>query len=189
MHSPMKTDLILERLPMQLRRAMMMITLSTLAVPAARANHYRIYFQGSEAVALQASGQPVPVAAVGPAPVAVPVPAAAVPAAPAVATIPVPAPPVGAPMAYANPNLAANCPTCVPGGNANAHHGAGVPNQIVTFLHPYTGKAVTVPLTLPVGRPSIVTRSDRIIYNYGLFGYKIVVKFLPTGLVEVRYND
>lgn len=89
----------------------------------------------------------------------------------------------------ANPtNLAASCPTCVPGGTADANFGAGVPNQIVTFLHPYTNQAVTVPLTLPVGKPRIVTRSDRIIYDYGLFRDKVVVIFRPGGLVEVVYR-
>lgn len=83
------------------------------------------------------------------------------------------------------PNLANDCPTCVRGPNTK---GAGVPNQIVTFLHPYTQKAITVPLTLPAGKPRLVTRADRIIYNYGLFGYKVVVRFLPNGQVEVRYR-
>lgn len=82
-------------------------------------------------------------------------------------------------------NLADNCPTCVTGPSTK---GAGTPNQIVTFLHPYTNKAITVPLTLPVGRPTIITRSDRIIYSYGLFSYRVVVKFLPNGQVEVRYR-
>ena len=68
------------------------------------------------------------------------------------------------------------------------NYGAGVPNQIVTFLHPYTNQAVTVPLTLPVGKPTITTRTDRIIYNYGLLSPKVVIKFLPAGGVEVRYN-
>ena len=63
-----------------------------------------------------------------------------------------------------------------------------LPNQIVTFLHPYTNQAITVPLTLPVGRPRIVTRSDRIIYNYGLFSHRVVVKFLRNGQVEVNYR-
>src|SRR5690606_7294078 len=68
----------------------------------------------------------------------------------------------GAPRAsgYVGPvgdphNLADNCPTCVQGPTTQ---GAGTPNQIVTFLHPYTNKAITVPLTLPVGRPTIITR-------------------------------
>lgn len=125
---------------------------------AACANHYRIYFQGTDAVALQS---------------------AAVPAAGYLGTAPPPP----------SNNLSATCPTCVPGGTASANYGAGVPNQIVTFLHPYTGQAITVPLTLPTGRPTVVTKSDRIVYNYGLFGYKVVVLFLPNGRAEVRYRD
>ena len=81
-------------------------------------------------------------------------------------------------------NLANDCPTCEQGPSTKG----GAPNQIVTFLHPYTNKAITVPLTLPVGRPTIITRSDRIIYSYGLFSQRIVVKFLPNGQVEVRYR-
>lgn len=89
----------------------------------------------------------------------------------------------------ANPtNLSASCPTCVPGGTADANFGAGVPNQIVTFLHPFTNQAVTIPLTLPVGKPRIVTRRDRIIYDYGLLRDKVVVIFRPDGLVEVAYR-
>lgn len=72
--------------------------------------------------------------------------------------------------------------------NSSRDYGAGTPNQIVTFLHPYTNKAITVPLTLPVGRPNVITRSDRIIFDYGLFSHKVVVRFLPNGLVEVRYR-
>jgi hypothetical protein len=67
-------------------------------------------------------------------------------------------------------------------------HGAGTPNQIVTFLHPYTNKAISIPLTLPVGRPRVDILSDRVVYNYGLFSYKVVVRFLPNGLVEVTYK-
>ena len=79
------------------------------------------------------------------------------------------------------------CPTCVPGGTASANFGAGVPNQIVTFLHPYTNQAISVPLTLPVGKPTIVTKRDRIVYSYGLFR-KVVVIFRPQGRVEVVYK-
>jgi hypothetical protein len=93
---------------------------------------------------------------------------------------------VGLPGAGENP--AGSCPTCVPGGTADANFGAGVPNQIVTFLHPYTNRAITIPLTLPVGRPHIVTRGNRIVYDYGLFRQKVIVIFKPDGLVEVVYR-
>jgi hypothetical protein len=92
--------------------------------------------------------------------------------------------------ASADPNnLSASCPTCVPGGTADAHFGAGVPNQIVTFLHPYTDKAITIPLTLPVGQPRIVVQRSRIVYDYGLFRQKVIVNFYPEGLVEVVYRS
>jgi hypothetical protein len=91
--------------------------------------------------------------------------------------------------AQADPNnLSASCPTCVPGGTADANFGSGVPNQIVTFLHPYTNKAISVPLTLPVGKPRIIVQRSRIVYDYGLFKQKVVVNFLPEGLVEVIYR-
>lgn len=137
---------------------------------------YRIYFQGSEVLAQQSG-------AVRQATFVAPTSPAVVPAAPL---------PAGALPAQAVPadpnNLSATCPQCVPGGSAAPHHGAGVPNQIVTFLHPYTNKAITVPLTLPVGRPNIVIRNDRVIYDYGLFSHKVIVKFLSNGLVEVIYK-
>lgn len=95
---------------------------------------------------------------------------------------------MGMPSAGASVNLGGSCPTCVPGGTADANFGAGVPNQIVTFLHPFTNQAITVPLTLPVGKPRIVTRGSRIIYDYGLFQPKVVVIFKPDGLVEVVYR-
>lgn len=137
--------------------------LATAAIaPAAWANNYRLYFKGSEVLAVQSAGAR-PAGYMG-------LQAAPGPAVPG--------------------NLSSGaCSTCVPGGSASPWGGAGTPNQIVTFFHPYTCKAITVPLTLPVGKPTIVTRSDRIVYNYGLFNYKVVVKFLPNGQVEVRYND
>jgi hypothetical protein len=141
-------------------------TLSLLTIgSAAHAAQYRIYFVGSEARAIQSASMVRPAGYVG-------VPAAADPA-----NLSVPAAPT------------AVCPT--PGAcpaPSSQYHGAGTPNQIVTFLHPYTNQAITIPLTLPVGRPKIVTKSDRIIYDYGLFSHKVIVKFLPNGLVEVIYR-
>lgn len=130
------------------------------ALAPAVAADYRIFFRGSEAIAVEsanlAPGRPAGY--------------------------------LGA--AHAAPgNLGTSCPTCVPGGSSSPFYGAGTPNQIVTFLHPYTNKAVTVPLTLPVGKPTVVIKRDRVVYNYGLFGYKVVVKFHPDGRVEVRYDD
>jgi hypothetical protein len=170
------------------------LTGMALAADPASANVYRIYYQGSEAVAV-ASAVPTlgaPVAAVGavqPAGYFGAPPAAAVGAVqpvagyqgvpPAIAAVPGPPP----------ANLSVPCPTCIPGGSPSANFGAGVPNQIVTFMHPYTGKAITIPMTLPVGRPKIITRPDRIIYDYGPFGYRATVKFEPNGRAEVKYRD
>lgn len=139
--------------------AVAMAALLTMA-PESFAGSYRLYFKGSEVLAMQ-SGAVRPAGYLG------------TPAAPA---------------APGDLNSGA-CSTCVPGGSASPWGGAGTPNQIVTFFHPYTCKAITVPLTLPVGKPTIVTRSDRIIYNYGFLRYKVVVKFLPNGQVEVKYDD
>lgn len=167
------------------------------------AAQYRIYYQGSEAVAVQSSGGPVngttviPAPPVTTAPVVVPAtgrPAgySGLPPAPSGSVItPVSVPAVAAPVVAA-PVVPA---PVVPAGRAPTlqrsadNFGAGTPNQIVTFLHPYTNQAVTVPLTLPAGRPTVVTRSDRIIYDYGLFAQKVVVKFVSNGGVEVRYRD
>ena len=61
------------------------------------------------------------------------------------------------------------------------------PNQIVTFLHPATGRNATIPLTLPEGTPRYDTRPDRIVYNYG--SYVVEVRFFNDGAIEVRYNS
>jgi len=61
------------------------------------------------------------------------------------------------------------------------------PNQMVTCRHPYTGRYVTVPLTLPEGTPRLEHRADRIIYNYGT--YVVEARFLLDGSVETVYNS
>ncbi len=61
------------------------------------------------------------------------------------------------------------------------------PNQMVTFRHPYTGRNVTVPLTLPAGTPRIEIRADRVIYDYG--AYVVEARFLPDGSVDTVYNS
>lgn len=173
------------------------VAAALLSAPIAEAANYRIYFKGSEALAMQSPGPAVAAVAVpGPPAIAVAAPpapslSAPVPTSAAVAAIPaVPVPRAAAYVAPGPPpgNLSASCPTCVPGGTTSANYGAGVPNQIVTFLHPYTNKAVTVPLTLPVGKPRIHTYADRIVYDYGLLSYKVIIKFLPDGEVRVGYR-
>jgi hypothetical protein len=50
---------------------------------------------------------------------------------------------------------------------------------------------VTVPMTLPVGNPKLITKSDRVIYDYGSLGWLgryVVVRFYPDGTVRVNYH-
>jgi len=61
------------------------------------------------------------------------------------------------------------------------------PTHLVTFLHPYTGQHVTVPLTLPEGTPRLEYRPDRVVYNYG--SYTVEAQFLRDGSVDVVYNS
>jgi hypothetical protein len=148
---------------------------AAIAGPAS-ANGERIYYKGSEAVAAQAGGGVI----VGAPAVATPVQYAA-PAAPLVA----------APVVRGVPAATPGCVNCTPGSAQAKNYGAGTPNAIVTFLHPYTNKAVSVPMTLPIGKPTITTRSDRIVYDYskfGLFGRYIIVRFFPDGTVMVHYH-
>lgn len=62
------------------------------------------------------------------------------------------------------------------------------PNQIVTFRHPFTGRNVTIPLTLPVGStPRLEHQSDAVIFNYG--SYTTTVRFFADGSADVTYNS
>ena len=61
------------------------------------------------------------------------------------------------------------------------------PNQIVTFRHPFTGRNVTIPLTLPVSTPRIEHQSDAVIFNYG--SYTATVRFFADGSADVTYNS
>jgi hypothetical protein len=149
------------------------ISAAALLGDAASANGERIYYRGSEAVAAQAGG-----AALVAAPAQYAAPQVAVPALPGAAVVPAP---VAGPA----------CVNCTPGSAQARNYGAGTPNAIVTFLHPYTNKAVSIPMTLPVGKPKIITRSDRIIYDYskfGLLGKYITVRFFPDGTVMTHYH-
>lgn len=60
------------------------------------------------------------------------------------------------------------------------------PTCQVTFLHPYTGRTVTVPLALPLSTPRIEHVRNRIVFNYG--SDTVEVRFLPDGSVDVIYN-
>lgn len=61
------------------------------------------------------------------------------------------------------------------------------PTCLLTYRHPCTGQAVTVPLALPEGTPTIEYRRNRVVYNYG--SYTVEVHFLPSGGVDVIYNS
>ena len=61
------------------------------------------------------------------------------------------------------------------------------PNQMVTIVHPYHGRTVSVPLRLPQSSPRIEHRSDRVVFNYG--SYATEVRFFPDGSVDVVYNS
>jgi hypothetical protein len=62
------------------------------------------------------------------------------------------------------------------------------PNQVVTFVHAYTGAQVQVPIAFPIdSTPRVEHRRDRIIFNYGSSTIEVV--FLPDGSVDVVYNS
>jgi hypothetical protein len=61
------------------------------------------------------------------------------------------------------------------------------PTHFASFQHPYTGRAVVVPVCLPEGAPRMEYRSARTIYNYG--SYTVEVHFLMDGTVDVVYNS
>lgn len=73
------------------------------------------------------------------------------------------------------------------GAIARPYHRTFRPNQMVTFRHPYNGRNVTVPLTLPQGAPRLEYRYDSIVYNYG--SYVVEARFLPDGAVDIVYNS
>jgi hypothetical protein len=61
------------------------------------------------------------------------------------------------------------------------------PTHLVTLRHYYTGREITIPLTLPDSTPRIEHRYARIIYNYG--SDTVEVHSLPDGTVDVIYNS
>jgi hypothetical protein len=58
--------------------------------------------------------------------------------------------------------------------------------QLVSFRHPCTGQAVTVPLALPDGTPRMEYVRDRVVYDYS--GYTVEVRFLKDGSADVVYE-
>jgi hypothetical protein len=59
--------------------------------------------------------------------------------------------------------------------------------NIVSYRHPYTGRAARVPIAFPLGTPNIQYRGDRVVYDYDTFA--VSVRFLPDGSVEVTYDS
>jgi hypothetical protein len=61
------------------------------------------------------------------------------------------------------------------------------PTHLARFRHTFSGRQITLPLTLPEGTPRIERRSNRIIYNYG--SDVVEVHFLPDGSADVIYDS
>jgi hypothetical protein len=72
-------------------------------------------------------------------------------------------------------------------GRSRPFHRVFRPNQMVTVVHSYTGRTVTVPLTLPEDTPRLEHRTDRIVYNYG--SYVVEIRFRTDGAVETVYDS
>jgi cytochrome c-type biogenesis protein CcmE len=60
------------------------------------------------------------------------------------------------------------------------------PTHLVTFKHSYTGRNITVPLTLQPGTPRMAINHESVSYNYG--SEKVEVQFLKDGSVDVVYS-
>jgi hypothetical protein len=61
-----------------------------------------------------------------------------------------------------------------------------IPNQVLSFRHPYTHAYMSVPVALPNGAPKVEQRSDRLIYDYGFVA--VVIHFVRDGSVNVSYD-
>jgi hypothetical protein len=61
------------------------------------------------------------------------------------------------------------------------------PTHRVTFKHPYTGRTITIPLSLPEDTPRMRLSRSRVIYDYG--SYTVEARFQPDGSVDVVYNS
>src|SRR6516225_9561389 len=61
------------------------------------------------------------------------------------------------------------------------------PTHLASFRHSYSGRQITVPLTLPEGTPRIEHRRNRIVYNYG--SDVVEVHFLSDGSADVIYDS
>ncbi|CAN5430688.1 hypothetical protein BH10PLA2_BH10PLA2_32410 [soil metagenome] len=61
------------------------------------------------------------------------------------------------------------------------------PTHLVTFRHSFSGRNITVPLTLRPGTPRMSYNRDSILYNYG--SESIEVEFNKDGSVDVIYSS
>jgi hypothetical protein len=73
------------------------------------------------------------------------------------------------------------------GGTRQPFFGQIKPNYVVTFRHPYSGRNVNVPMSLPDGAPRMEYLRHRIVYHYGT--YEIRVLFNEDGTVDTLYNS
>lgn len=61
------------------------------------------------------------------------------------------------------------------------------PTHLVTFKHSFTGRNITVPLTLRPDTPRMSTSRESVSYNYG--SERVEVQFLKDGSVDVVYSS
>ncbi len=61
------------------------------------------------------------------------------------------------------------------------------PTHLVTFKHSYSGRNITVPLTLRAENPRMTITREAVTYNYG--SDKVEVQFLKDGSVDVVYSS
>src|SRR5204862_368181 len=61
------------------------------------------------------------------------------------------------------------------------------PTDLVTFKHAYSGRNITVPLTLRPDTPRMSVSRDMVSYNYG--SERVEVQFLKDGSVDVVYSN
>jgi len=61
------------------------------------------------------------------------------------------------------------------------------PTHLVTFRHSFTGRNITVPLTLGPGTPRMSYSRESAVYNYG--SESVEVQFLKDGSADVVYSS
>jgi hypothetical protein len=61
------------------------------------------------------------------------------------------------------------------------------PTNLITYRHPCTGQAVTVPIALGLGTPRVYYRGSTVVYDYGTDSMQ--VQFETDGTVYVIYDS